>query len=361
MEHFIDGLRARPLTIEILAAEVLERNELTAILEAEREAWGEQASRLLGGKEFARRPELQGLTLLLVAGVAVPARAQPRAFASSAASTSAVTTDGRHSRLRCAAWRSTCSRRRPPPPAADADDRPLHRRHAQRPQDLHRARGARRCPTTCTCCRCRPATRSGRRSWRSTRTGASRPSSTATQDDFAVFESGAILVYLAEKTGRLMPADVKGRSRVMQWLMFQMGGIGPMMGQANVFFRYLPEKIQPAIDRYQGECRRLFRVLDGQLAGPRVPGRRLLDRRHRQLGLGAHAPLVGRRGRRPAAPEALARGDPCPACGAAGHPHAAAAGDARQGRRSGRGDRQGVRRKCPRQSSKWANPREGGA
>ncbi|MCB1968128.1 MAG: glutathione S-transferase family protein, partial [Candidatus Accumulibacter sp.] len=52
---------------------------------------------------------------------------------------------------------------------------------------------------------------------------------------------------------------------VIQWLMFQMGGIGPMMGQANVFFRYFPEKIQPAIDRYQGECRRLFRVLDGRL------------------------------------------------------------------------------------------------
>jgi glutathione S-transferase/GST-like protein len=84
-------------------------------------------------------------------------------------------------------------------------------------------------------------------------------------DDFAVFESGACLIYLAEKTGRLMPADAKGRSRVLQWLMFQMGGIGPMMGQANVFFRYLSEKIQPAIDRYQGECRRLFHVLDGQL------------------------------------------------------------------------------------------------
>lgn len=82
---------------------------------------------------------------------------------------------------------------------------------------------------------------------------------------FAVFESGAILVYLAEKTGRLMPSDVKGRSRVMQWLMFQMGGIGPMMGQANVFYRYFPEKIQPAIDRYQGEVRRLFGVLDAQL------------------------------------------------------------------------------------------------
>jgi len=85
------------------------------------------------------------------------------------------------------------------------------------------------------------------------------------EDDFAVFESGACLIYLAEKTGRLMPAGAKARSRVLQWLMFQMGGIGPMMGQANVFFRYFPEKITPAIDRYQGECRRLFRVLDGQL------------------------------------------------------------------------------------------------
>jgi GST-like protein len=84
--------------------------------------------------------------------------------------------------------------------------------------------------------------------------------------DFAVFESGAILIYLAEKTGRLMPADPKGRSLVIQWLMFQMGGIGPMMGQANVFYRYFPEKIQPAIDRYQGEVRRLFGVLDNRLA-----------------------------------------------------------------------------------------------
>lgn len=85
------------------------------------------------------------------------------------------------------------------------------------------------------------------------------------EDDFAVFESGAILIYLAEKTGRLMPTDRKGRSRVIQWLMFQMGGVGPMMGQANVFYRYFPEKIQPVIDRFQGECKRLFRVLDGHL------------------------------------------------------------------------------------------------
>ncbi len=86
------------------------------------------------------------------------------------------------------------------------------------------------------------------------------------EDGFAVFESGAILLYLAEKAGRLLPADRRGRSRVTQWLMFQMGGIGPMMGQANVFYRYFPEKIQPAIDRYQNECRRLFEVLDTRLA-----------------------------------------------------------------------------------------------
>jgi len=73
------------------------------------------------------------------------------------------------------------------------------------------------------------------------------------------------MIYLAEKTGKLMPTDTKGRSRVIQWLMFQMGGVGPMMGQANVFYRYFPEKIQPAIDRYQNECRRLFEVLDTHL------------------------------------------------------------------------------------------------
>src|SRR5437867_6742194 len=83
--------------------------------------------------------------------------------------------------------------------------------------------------------------------------------------NFAVFESGAIMIYLAEKTGRLMPPDPRGRSLVIQWLMFQMGGIGPMMGQANVFFRYFPEKIQSAIDRYQNESRRLFEVLDRRL------------------------------------------------------------------------------------------------
>jgi len=84
--------------------------------------------------------------------------------------------------------------------------------------------------------------------------------------DFTIFESGAILIYLAEKTGRLMPTDPKGRSIVMQWLMFQMSAVGPMMGQANVFFRYFPEKIEAAIKRYQNESRRLFEVLETRLA-----------------------------------------------------------------------------------------------
>ncbi|MBL8619941.1 MAG: glutathione S-transferase N-terminal domain-containing protein [Myxococcales bacterium] len=85
-------------------------------------------------------------------------------------------------------------------------------------------------------------------------------------DDFVVFESGAILIYLAEQTGQLLPTDAKGRSVVMQWLMFQMSAVGPMMGQANVFYRYFPEKLPAAIDRYQKESRRLFEVLDGRLA-----------------------------------------------------------------------------------------------
>jgi GST-like protein len=85
-------------------------------------------------------------------------------------------------------------------------------------------------------------------------------------EDFTVFESGAILIYLAEKTGKLMPSDPKGRSLVLQWLMFQMGGVGPMMGQSNVFSRYAPVKLPYAIERYQREGRRLFEVLDRRLS-----------------------------------------------------------------------------------------------
>jgi GST-like protein len=89
-------------------------------------------------------------------------------------------------------------------------------------------------------------------------------------DDFAVFESGAILIYLAEKTGQFLPPitseNPNGRSLVIQWLMFQMGGLGPMMGQANVFFRYAEENIPYAVERYHKESRRLLEVLDTRLA-----------------------------------------------------------------------------------------------
>lgn len=85
--------------------------------------------------------------------------------------------------------------------------------------------------------------------------------------NFSVFESGAILIYLAEKTGQLLPKDAKKRSQVIQWIMFQMGGVGPMQGQANVFFRYWDKKIPEVIDRYQKETRRLYEVLEARLSG----------------------------------------------------------------------------------------------
>lgn len=80
-----------------------------------------------------------------------------------------------------------------------------------------------------------------------------------------LFESGAILMYLAEKTGRLWPQDMRKRYEVIQWLMFQMGGVGPMFGQANYFFR-LEEKVPYAIDRFHKETLRLYRVLEQELS-----------------------------------------------------------------------------------------------
>lgn len=82
----------------------------------------------------------------------------------------------------------------------------------------------------------------------------------------SVFETGAILVYLAEKTGLFLPFDPVGRSKVRQWLMWQMSGLGPMLGQHGHFKLYAPEKIPYAIDRYRRETERLFGVLDRQLA-----------------------------------------------------------------------------------------------
>ncbi|RUT06154.1 thiol:disulfide oxidoreductase [Dulcicalothrix desertica PCC 7102] len=81
-----------------------------------------------------------------------------------------------------------------------------------------------------------------------------------------VFESGAILMYLAEKTGKLLPSDQKGKYQVIEWLMFQMGSVGPMFGQLNHFKKYAPEKIPYAIERYEKETIRLYGVLDKQLS-----------------------------------------------------------------------------------------------
>ncbi|MCB1889497.1 MAG: glutathione S-transferase N-terminal domain-containing protein [Rhodocyclaceae bacterium] len=81
-----------------------------------------------------------------------------------------------------------------------------------------------------------------------------------------IFESGAILVYLADKAGRLLPRDVRSRTEVMQWLMFQMGGIGPMLGQAHHFLKFAPEPVPYAVERYRNEARRLYGVLERHLA-----------------------------------------------------------------------------------------------
>src|SRR5262245_9171901 len=82
----------------------------------------------------------------------------------------------------------------------------------------------------------------------------------------SIFESGAILLYLAEKSGRFLPADPRGRFEVVQWLMWQMGGLGPMAGQAHHFRGYAPEKSQSAVDRYTNEVNRLYGVMDQRLA-----------------------------------------------------------------------------------------------
>jgi len=82
----------------------------------------------------------------------------------------------------------------------------------------------------------------------------------------SVFESGAILIYLAEKTGRFLPTDPRGRYRALEWLMFQMGSVGPMLGQAHHFRQYAPEIIPYAIERYTNEAARIYRVIDRRLA-----------------------------------------------------------------------------------------------
>lgn len=125
-------------------------------------------------------------------------------------------------------------------------------------------------------------------------------------DDFPIFELGAIMLYLARLSGKFYGTDAKSQSRVEQWLMFQMGGIGPMMGQANVFYRYFPEKIS-ARDRPLSERRPPpVRSAGASAFAHRISRGRLFDRRHGQLVLGAHAQMVRHPDRRPAEPPALA-------------------------------------------------------
>ena len=84
-------------------------------------------------------------------------------------------------------------------------------------------------------------------------------------EPISIFESGAILLYLAAKTGRFLPTDLRGRYRTLEWLMFQMGSVGPMLGQTHHFRMYAPEKISYAIDRYSNETKRIYGVLDTRL------------------------------------------------------------------------------------------------
>ncbi len=126
----------------------------------------------------------------------------------------------------------------------------------------------------------------------------------------SLFESGAILLYLAGKTGRFLPEDTRGKYEVLQWLMFQMGGVGPMLGQAHHFRIYAPEKIEYAVERYTNEAKRLYGVMDKRLAKSKYLGSsRVFDRRHRRLPLAALVEEPGHRLGRLPAPQGLVRRD----------------------------------------------------
>ena len=111
--------------------------------------------------------------------------------------------------------------------------------------------------------------------------------------ELPVFESGAVLKYLAEKTGRFLPGEPRVRYDVLQWLFWQVGGLGPMAGQAHHFRSFAPEHLPYAIGRYTDEVNRLYGVLDRRLARARVHGGRILDRRHGVLSMGRAARVAG--------------------------------------------------------------------
>ena len=133
----------------------------------------------------------------------------------------------------------------------------------------------------------------------------------------AVFESGAILLYLAEKTGQFMSRDPRARTDAIQWLFWQMGNLGPMAGQNNHFSNYAVEKLQYAMDRYRNEVNRLYGVLNKRLADRSLRRRRLFDRRHGDLSLDRAVRAPGPEARGFPASQALVRSDPRAAGGRA--------------------------------------------
>ena len=131
----------------------------------------------------------------------------------------------------------------------------------------------------------------------------------------SVFEFGAILVYLAEKTGKYLPNGFRDRVEVMEWLFWQMGGLGPMAGQNHHFAHYAPEKIPYAIDRYVKETNRLYGVLNKRLADREFIAGRLFDRRHGDLSLDRAVRAAGPEARGVSRPQALVRGHARPSSG----------------------------------------------
>ena len=131
-----------------------------------------------------------------------------------------------------------------------------------------------------------------------------------------LMESGALMIYLADKTGKLLPKEGEPRYRVLEWLMWQMGGPGPMFGQVHHFVKYNKGKAPYAEERYLKEAHRLYGVLDRRLAGARLCCRRIFHRRHRDLAMGLALRMADHRSQAISAREALVHGH-CRAAGGA--------------------------------------------
>ena len=155
----------------------------------------------------------------------------------------------------------------------------------------------------------------------------------------SVFESGAILQYLGRKTGKFYPRDERARVAVDEWLFWQMGGLGPMAGQAVHFRRYAPAPIDYAVKRYTDEVNRLYGVMNTRLADARISRRPLFDRRHRLRRLGAACRTAGPGPGAVSEPQALVRNHPRPSRGQARlrHPRRSGVQSRRQRSESARG------------------------